>query len=137
MHSVVVAKPSANVKIKVERVGDSLANKAIVLPYFFSTQDLGFVLGAAVRKKSESQPYMSYGATAFAGADAKAIALGMWNYRLESSERLFFSSIGMLGDYPLLRAHAPPPNKYIPADVPRPGSNDSSANDFFASEGLN
>ena len=135
--SVAYAKPSANVKIKVERIGDTLANKTIILPYIFSTQDLGFVLGAAVRKKSLSQPYMSYGGTAFAGVDAKAVALGVWNYRLDNIERLFFSSIAMLGDYPILRAYSPAPDKFLPPNEPRPGSNDSSVNEFFATEGLN
>ncbi len=141
MHIVMIssahAKPSANVKIKVERIGDSLVNKTIIFPYAFSTQDLGFVLGAAALKKSKSQPYMSYGGTAFAGADAKAVALGLWNYRLENIERLFFSSIAMLGDYPILRAYSPAPDKFLPPNVPRPGSNDSNVDNFFATEGLN
>ena len=79
---------------------------------------------------------MSIGGTVYGGGETRGLGLALWNYRVFDSERFFISAIGMLGEFPLMRAYSPLPNTIIPVDQPRPGSNDSSFDDFIEANGV-
>ena len=132
---VVEAKPSGSVKLSVERVENSKLRETLVLPYAFSTDDLGFVFGVGGMATGLYQQQMSFGGTAYGGGETKGVGLGLWNYRPFESKRFFVSTIGMLGRFPLLRAYTPFPDELTPVDQPRAGSNDSSFDDFLQSSG--
>ena len=132
----VYANASASAKTNIERIENSHLRDSLILPYAFSTDDLGAVIGVGVMATGLYQKQMSVGATAF-GGDSKGIAFGVWDYQLFNSERLFFSSVGMIGKYPLLRAYTPLPHEFTPADESRSGSNDSSFDDFIEAKGSN
>lgn len=129
------AKPSASVKLSVERVENAKKRETLVLPYAFSTDDLGAVFGVGAMATGLYQKQMSFGGTIYGGGETKGLGLGVWNYRAFDSERLFISTIGMVGRFPLLRAYSPLPNEVTPAGEHRPGSNDSSFDDFIESRG--
>lgn len=130
------AKPPVTVKMSVERSETPKTAETLILPYAFSTQDMGTAFGLGAMTKGTFQDQMTLGATAFTG-ESDGLAIGIWDYKLAGYERLFFSSMGMIGRYPLIRAYAPVPNDVIPSNHHRPGSNDSDVDDFFSSAGAN
>jgi len=132
---LVQAKPPATVKINVERVENNLDRNTVVLPYAFSTDDMGFVLGIGGMTTGLYQKQMSMGGTVYGGGDTKGVGLGLWNYRVFDSERFFISAVGMLGRYPLMRAYAPLPGEVTEQGQPRAGANDSSFDDFIEGSG--
>lgn len=131
----VQAKPPSQVKYSVERQENTKMRESLVLPYAFSSDDLGTVLGVGAMATGLHQKQMTIGGTVFGGEETKGLALSLWNYRVLDSKRLFFSAIGMVGEYPLLRAYSPLPEEF--SQPPRPGSNDSSFDDFIQASGLN
>lgn len=132
---VVEAKPPAAVKLNVERIENTKKRETLVLPYAFSTDDLGFVFGVGGMATGVYQKQMSFGGTAYGGGDTKGLGVGLWNYRAFDSKRFFISTIGMLGRFPLLRAYSPFPDEHTPVGQPRAGANDSSFDDFIESSG--
>lgn len=133
--SEVVAKPSAVVKLSVERAENKKENETLLLPYVFSTDDLGTVFGIGAMATGIHQKQISVGGTMFGGGETKGLALGLWDYRLFDTQRFFISAIGMAGKYPLLRAYSPLPNGVTPVGEIRPGANNSSVDDFVENSG--
>jgi hypothetical protein len=132
--SFAYSKPPAFVKFHVERTENTNEQEKLVLPFIFSTEDMGLVVGAGGMITGLHQKQLSVGGTAFTG-DSKGVALGVWDYRLLGSERLFVSALGMMGDYPLLRAYSPLPDEVTLPNQHRPGSNSSSVDDFVEAQG--
>ncbi len=133
----VQAKPSAVVKFSVDRAENIKARETLLLPYVFSTDDMGAVFGVGAMATGIYQKQMTIGGTVFGGEESKGLGLGLWDYSLFGSQRLYVSAIGMAGKYPLLRAYSPLPGEYTPAGENRPGSNDSSFDNFIESSGSN
>lgn len=129
----VQAKPPSKVKYSVQRQENTRKRESLVLPYAFSTDDLGLVFGVGAMASGLYQKQMTMGGTVYGGGETKGIGAGLWNYRVLGSKRFFVNAIGMMGNYPLLRAYSPLPEVYTPA--PRPGSNDSSFDDFIQGSG--
>jgi len=126
------AKTPSQVKYSVQRQENTKLRESLVLPYAFSTDDMGTVIGVGAMATGLHQKQMTLGGTVY-GGDSKGLALSVWNYRVFDSERFFLSAMGMLGEYPRLRAYSPLPDEF--ATTPRPGSNDSSFDDFIQAEG--
>ena len=133
--STVQAKPPSQVKYSVQRQENTKPRESLILPYAFSTGDLGTVIGVGAMATGLYQKQMTVGGTIYGGGDAKGLALSLWDYRILDSERFFLSAIGMIGEYPLLRAYSPLPGESSPPNSPRPGSNDSSFDDFIQASG--
>jgi len=129
----VQAKPPGQVKYSVQRQENKKMRESLVLPYAFSTDDMGTVIGVGGMLTGLYQKQMTVGGTIYGGGDSKGLALSVWDYRILDSERFFLSAIGMVGEYPLLRAYSPLPGEF--STDPRPGSNDSSFDDFIQAEG--
>jgi len=130
------ANSSARVKLNVDRVENSKQRETLILPYAYSSDDLGTMIGIGTMATGLYQKQMSAGATAFMG-DSKGLGFGIWDYKLFGTKRLFISSVGMVADFPLLRAYSPLPNELTPPGEPRAGSNNSSFDDFIAAKGSN
>ncbi len=129
----VQAKPPGQVKYSVERQENTKMRESLILPFVFSTDDLGTVIGVGAMATGLYQKQMTVGGTVYGGGDTKGLGYGLWDYRVLDSERFFLSSVGMMGEFPLLRAYAPLSGEYVP--TPRAGSNDSSFDDFIQAEG--
>jgi len=105
-----------------------------VFPYGFSSESMGFVVGAAGGISGLPQEQNSFIATALA-SDEGAVAVYAYfnNYQFSDNRQLFFDASIGLGDFPQQRAYldlAPPANG-IPA-----GGNDSSHNNYFDAKGF-
>jgi hypothetical protein len=129
----VQGKPPSQVKSSVLRQENTKMRESLVLPYAFSTDDLGVVFGVGTMATGLHQKQMVVAGTIYSGSETKGFGFSLLNYRILDSERFFFSAIGMMGEFPLLRAYSPLPETYIAQ--PRPGSNDSSFDDFIQAEG--
>lgn len=127
------AKTPSQVKYSVQRQENTKLRESLVLPYAFSTDDLGTVIGIGGMATGLYQKQMTLAATVYGGGETKGLGLSVWDYRVLDSERFFFSAIGMMGEFPLLRAYSPLPETYTP--TPRSGSNDSSFDDFIQANG--
>lgn len=136
--SISQAKPKASVKMSVERTENPSSAETLILPYAFSTEDMGLTagFGAMASGTVEGQEQMTIGGTLFAG-DSTGGAFAVFDYNILNSKRFYFSIMGMVGNYPLIRAYAPVPNDPIAPDEIRPGSNDSDVNDYFSAKGSN
>lgn len=130
-----IAKPPISVKTSIERSESPSSKETLWVPYWFSTDDMGLTLGVGAMASGGYQAQMTVGGTVFGGEDSKGIALGVWDYRLDFSDRLFISAIGMVGDYPLMRAYAPPNKNFVAEDTIRPGSNNSDFEEFIEAKG--
>lgn len=130
------AKTTARVKLNVDRVENIKKRETLILPYAYSSDDLGTMIGIGTMATGLYQKQMSAGATVFTG-DSKGLGFGIWDYKLFGTKRFFISSVGMVADFPLLRAYSPLPNELTPPNEPRPGANDSSFDDFIAAQGSN
>ena len=131
---VINAKSKATVKYSVTREENPKGSKnALVLPYAFSTESMGAVLGIGAATKGYGQEQLLTGGTVFGSSDdAAGIVLGLWDYKMPWVERLFVSAIGSIGNYPKQRAYSFP--FFAPGSV-RPGSNDSDADQYVETEG--
>ena len=129
------ARPTASVKMSVEREENRRSKgDTLVLPYAFSTESMGTVIGVGGMARGFYQDQMTVGGTVFGGKESHGIALGAWDYRFPWTNRLYISAIGMLGYYPRQRAYTSG-DLFIPPDIPPPGSNDSSPNAFIEAQG--
>ena len=132
----VVGKPTAQVKTIINRVENlNPKGQTLVLPYAFSAESTGLVIGVGGMRKGFHQEQMSVGGLGFVGEESYGIFGGFWDYRFPPSQRLFLSVSGMLGYYPEHRAYALPREIPLPAGVPRPGANNSSEDVFLESAG--
>lgn len=75
-------------------------SETLILPYAFSTDTMGFNLGLAGMRRGFYQDQMAVGATAFGGEVSQGIMLGLWDYKVPGSQRLFFSAYGFVGLLP-------------------------------------
>lgn len=128
------ARPRASVKNILQREENPQGHRSrLILPYAFSTEDLGLTLGIGGGMKGYGQEQLIFGATGFASfEEAGGGFLGMWDYRPFADGRLFFSAQVMAGHYP--NQHAYSALSFAP-DVPRPGSNESEPEDAATSSG--
>ena len=131
------ARPTASVKMSVDR-SENLRTKGetLLLPYAFSTESMGFVIGLGGMRRGFIQEQMTIGGTFFGGKESHGMAAGVWDYRFPPTRRLFISAIGMIGYYPRQRAYSAG-NFFVPPDIAPPGSNDSSPDAFIQARGSN
>jgi len=129
------ASSSATVKSNVVRAENSeAARDTLILPYAFSTDDLGFTAGLGGMITGLHQDQLSIGVTAFGGSESQGLAAGFWDYQLPFSDRWYLSGISMLGEYPLMRAYAEP-SLTVNSEATRAGSHDSSFDNFIEAKG--
>jgi len=105
-NATVQAKPPSKVKYSVQRQENTKKRESLVLPYAFSTDDLGLVFGVGAMASGLYQKQMTMGGTVYGGGETKGVGAGLWNYRILGSKRFFVNAIGMMGKYPLMR-HTP------------------------------
>jgi hypothetical protein len=132
--TAVHARPRSSVKNTVVREENPRGYKStLILPYAFSTDSMGVTVGVGGALKGYGQEQLLLGATAFGSfEDAAGLFLGMWDYRPSWAQRFFFSAQGMVGHYPKQRAYSSP---FFSKNVPPPGSNDSSEDQFIEKSG--
>jgi hypothetical protein len=129
------ARPRSSVKTELFRDENPRqdAKNMLVLPYVLSTEDMGFTMGVGGGAKGYGQDQLVFGATGFGSVDeAVGFFAGMWDYRPPFTERFFFSASGMVGHYPKQRAYT---SLSFAPDAPRPGSNDSDAEQYGQDSG--
>ncbi len=133
--SQIQARPSANVKMSVEREENRRSRgDTLVLPYAFSTEGMGTVIGLGGMARGFYQDQMTVGGTVFGGKESHGIALGAWDYRFPWTRRLYITAVGMMGYYPRQRAYTSG-NLFVPPTFAPPGSNDSSEDAFIETAG--
>lgn len=131
------AKPTANVKMSISRAENPREKgETLIIPYLFSTEGMGSVIGVGGMRRGFHQEQMTIGGTVFGGEESRGLTAGVWDYRFPPSRRLFISVVGMLGDYPRQRGYTSA-DAFVPAGVAPPGSNDSSPEAFIESKGSN
>lgn len=132
----VQARPSTQVKSAVDRVENpNTLGETLILPFAFSADSTGTVLGLGGMRKGFHQDQMLVGGAAYAGEDSYGTFAGVWDYRFPSTERTFLSVMGMIGYYPNHRAYTLHRSLYVPPGIERPGSNDSSEDLFLEARG--
>jgi hypothetical protein len=104
------------------------------VPYGFSSEAMGLVAGVAGGISGLPQAQNSLFTTALVSSEGAAAVYAFFNdYQFSRVPRLFLDAAVGLGDFPQQRTYldtSPPVNK------PPAGSNDSSADDFFRSDGF-
>jgi len=104
------------------------------VPYGFSSEAMGLVAGVAGGISGLPQAQNSFFTTALVSTEGAAAVYAFFNdYQFSRVPRLFLDAAVGLGDFPQQRTYldtSPPVNK------PPAGSNDSSADDFFRSDGF-
>jgi hypothetical protein len=133
--AAVDARPRASVKTVLNREENPRpdAKNVLVLPYVFSTEDMGFTMGVGGGAKGFGQEQLLFGATGFGSVDnAVGFFAGIWDFRPSFVNRLFLSARGMVGHYPNQRAYTA---RSFEPDTPRPGSNDSDADQYGQDSG--
>ncbi len=133
LSNLVLAQPAASVKTSVLRT-EGQAAETLYLPYIFSTEGMGTVVGLGAMRKGFLQPQMISGATIFAGPESNGAAVGVWNFRIPYTQRLYLSVIGMNGDYPRNKAYTSGHHAFD-THMARPGANDSSNQQFIQGSG--
>lgn len=129
------AKPDVSVKYSITRAENKTGSKnTLILPYAFANESLGFTVGVGGAMKGYGQDQLLVGGTILGSSDEAALAaLGIWDYMLPGSDRLYFSAIGSVGYYPRQRAYSYP---FFSPGVTRPGSNDSSDDQYVQTPGI-
>lgn len=112
-------------------------SNTVVLPYFFSSETMGFNLGIGGVVQGVGQEQLAMGATAWGGAESYGTSAGIWNYRPSFSKRTFLSIAGMYAYFPQQRAYAGGKLTPTPNDQPLPGSSDSSQEQYIEGDGFN
>lgn len=136
--TTIQARPRATVKQQSIRAENPRADgeETLVLPYAFSSDALGTVVGVGGGAKGFYQEQLLFGGTVFGAVDDETygIVLGAWDYKPPWTKRLFLTAVGSYGYYPKQRAYA----KFglRPEEV-RPGSNDSDKDDYVEAGGEN
>ncbi len=110
--------------------------ESLILPYAFSSDSMGMVIGVGGGGKGFYQEQMLIGGSVFGAVDEETYGVvgGIWDYRPAWSERMFLTVAGSYGHYPNQRAYAS--LDYAQRDV-RPGSNDSDEDDYVETGGEN
>jgi len=132
------AQAKSRTMVKRQSIRDEnpkMGKEWLVLPYVFSTDDLGTVFGVGGGAKGYFQDQLILGGTVFGGPDdTYGGVLGAWDFRLPRTERFFLTTVGSYGHYQKQRAYTA--LSYDP-DEPRRGSNDSDEDDFVVTPGEN
>jgi hypothetical protein len=130
------AKSRATVKrATIRDENPKMGKEWLILPYAFSTDDLGTVFGVGGGAKGYWQEQLLIAGSVFGGPDdTYGIVLGAWDYQPPWSERFFLTAVGSYGHYQKQRAYTA--LSYDP-DQPRRGSNDSDEDDFVVTPGFN
>ncbi|GAM73687.1 hypothetical protein JCM19241_3142 [Vibrio ishigakensis] len=95
-----MAATPVSIKYTINRAENVKKNNAMVLPYFFSSDTMGFNLGIGGVVQGIGQDQMAMGATGWGGAESYGFSGGIWNYRPSFSNRTFFSIAGMYATFP-------------------------------------
>ncbi|MFC1859013.1 hypothetical protein ACFL9U_13475, partial [Thermodesulfobacteriota bacterium] len=110
------------------------AKERLIIPYAFSSETMGLTGGIGAMVKGYGQDQLMVAATVFASSDdlegrddAAGVIAGMWDLRLPFTQRFFLTATGSMGYYPRKRAYSAP---IFAPGVTRPGSNDSSADQY-------
>jgi hypothetical protein len=130
------ARPRATVKQQTIRAENPQKGKEwLVLPYGFSTDELGTVFGVGGMIKGYGQEQLLMAGTVFGGPDdTYGGVLGAWDYRPPWTDRFFITAVASYGHYSRQRAYI---RLEYPPDEPRRGSNDSDKDDFIVTPGEN
>jgi outer membrane protein assembly factor BamA len=131
-----IAQMPTTIKQSTVRSENPVGGKELlVIPYAFSSETTGLTIGVGSMIKGYGQDQLSFAATIFAGSDdleqkddAIAVIGNMRDLRIPYSKRLFLTTTASAGYYPLKRAYSAP--AFNP-DIPRPGSNDSTADQYI------
>lgn len=129
-----LSQPSASVKKSVLRK-EGETSETLILPYAFTSEGMGTVFGLGAMRKGFLQPQMISGVTAFSGKESQAVAMGIWDFSIPYTQRWYLSFAGMYGDYPRNKAYSSG-QSYVPENQPRPGSNNSSKEQFLLWAGV-
>ncbi len=134
LSSVVSARPDASVKFAAIREENPAEVKnSLILPYAFSSDSLGTSFGVGGMWKGYGQDQLLIGGTVLASTDEAYIGvIGMWDYQMPVIDRLFFTGVGELGQYPAQRAYV---SYARPEGDVYAGSNDSDMDDYFKDSG--
>lgn len=136
LHSSLASAASPRVKNTVDRAeSPDRVRENLVLPYLFSTETMGLNLGVGGMIKGWHQDQMTLGATAFGGDVSRGVWAGVFNYRIEGTERWFASAHGLWAYYPDQRAYAGGSIMPVPEGTPIPGSHESSNSQYFEADG--
>jgi len=127
-------KSSASMKYSMVREENPrVGQETLILPYGFPSDSMGTTFGVGGMAKGFYQDQLLLAGTVFGSADsAVGGVLAMWDLALLSTDRLYFSAIGSMGDYPRQRAYASPAGQVQENSA---GTNDSDKDDFIENEG--
>jgi len=130
----VFAKPSGSLKyITIRDENPKKGKETLVLPYIFSSESLGTTFGVGSLAKGYGQDQLLVAGSVWGSFDdATGVVLGLWDYKLPSTNRLFFTILGSAGDYPRLRAYSVPG---LRGQDGAPGTNDSVKDDYLETSG--
>jgi hypothetical protein len=95
---------------------------------------MGFNLGVGGMLKGWHQDQMTIGATAFKGDVSHGFWAGVFNYRINDSERWYLSANGLLAYFPDQRAYTGARQPVAPGEV-TPGSNESNNEQYLEADG--
>lgn len=125
-------------KYILERVSEFNEKKeSLILPYAFNTESMGFNVGVGGIFQGVGQEQLKIGASVYTGGgDSYAIGGGLWNYQVESLERLFISTYGMYAYYPENTAYTGAGYYSAEGSVPIPGSSHSTSEQFIQGSGF-
>jgi len=129
------ARPRASMKFSIHRAENPRTSKeTLIIPYAFPSDSMGTTFGVGGMAKGYVQDQLLVGGTVYGSLDsASAIFLGLWDYKLPATDRLYFSILGSAGYYPRLRAYAEAPGDAITGI--RAGANNSDKDDFVEESG--
>jgi hypothetical protein len=105
-----------------------------IVPYGFSSEEMGLVVGVAGGISGLPQEQNSFFTTALVSDEGAAAVYAFFSdYQFSRIPRLFLDAAVGLGEFPQQRAYL---DTSPPVDKPPAGSNDSSADDYFSTNGL-
>ncbi len=135
--SVSEARPTASAKYSTIREENPNPGKEwLILPYAFPSESMGTTFGAGGFARGYLQDQLIFAGTAFGSVDdAKGGILGMWDYLLPFSNRLYFSAYGMISYFPRNRAYTEVPRLSSSFDPTVAGSNGSDEDDYIEDDG--
>ncbi|WP_419176812.1 BamA/TamA family outer membrane protein [Desulfosediminicola sp.] len=132
-----LGKPAASIKSSVNR--DERANSGkekLIIPYAFPSDSLGTTVGVGGMMKGYHQDQLLIAGTVFgSNEDAKGFIGAFWDYRIPGTERLYFSMLGGISNFPNQRAYTELPRRPSGSRPAPPGSNDSDKDDYVEENG--
>ncbi len=127
------AKTRANMKFSVTRSESPKGvRERVMVPYAFPSDSMGTTFGVGAMAKGYWQDQLLFAGTVLGSSDSAGVGiLGVWDYRLPWSERLFFSAVGSVGYYPRQRAYV----GLSDSSGARPGDNNSDKDHYIEDSG--